>query len=277
MLRSLQRSVKVFIQDLAQVQQALAMAQKTLWVTSPNGDQKVVSVMDTTTIKEILQQCHEDDGQDCQATLIRGVTVLEPDMTVSEAGLKDGDEISLLFSDPFVEMASWTGEEMDHDLYVRVPPGTISIDPGAFRSCEALVKVVIPNSVTSIGMFAFVGCSSLTRVEIPNSVTSIGDFAFSGCSSMTQVEIPNSVVIIGDRAFRDCNSLKQVEIPNSVTNIGDSAFWGCSSLMQVEIPDSVTRIGADAFNGCSSLTDVKIPDSVIIGDRAFDGCSSLKK
>ena len=233
---------------------AVAMAQKTLWVTSPNGDQKVVSVMDTTTVKEILQQCHEDDGQDREANLIRGVTVLEPDMTVSEARLKDGDEVSLVWFDPFVEMACWTGEVMDRDLYVRIPPGTISIDPGAFRDCKALVKVVIPNSVTSIDTCAFAGCSSLKQVEIPKSVTSIDTCAFAGCSS-----------------------LKQVEIPKSVTSIDTCAFAGCSSLTQVEIPDSLTRIGTEAFSGCSSLTDVKIPDSAIIADRAFDGCSSLQK
>ena len=124
-------------------------------------------MMETTTVKEILQQCHEGCVQDRQSKLIRGVAVLEPDVTVIEAGLKDGDEVSLVWFDPFVEMASWTGEEMDHDLYVRVPPGTISIDEWAFRGCEALVKVVIPNSVTSIDTSAFAGCSSLTRVEIP--------------------------------------------------------------------------------------------------------------
>ena len=259
------------------VQQAVAMAHKTLWVTSPNGDQKVVSVMDTATVKEILQQCRGDEGQDREANLIRGVTVLEPDMTVSEARLKDGDEVSLVWFDPFVEMACWTGEVMDRDLYVRIPPGTISIDAGAFRGCKALVKVVIPNSVTKIHNCAFAGCSSLKQVEIPNSVANIGAEAFTGCRSLTQVKIPNSVVSVGDSAFRGCNSLKQVEIPNSVTRIGDGVFYGCSSLTQVGIPDSVTRIGTEAFSGCSSLTDVKIPDSVIIGDRAFDGCSSLKK
>ena len=58
---------------------AAAMAQKNLRVTSPNGDQRTVPVMDTTTVKEILQQCQEGDVQDRQATLIHGVTILELD------------------------------------------------------------------------------------------------------------------------------------------------------------------------------------------------------
>ena len=124
------------------------MAEKTLCVTSPNGDQRMLTVMDTTTVKEILQQFHEDEHlQDRQATLLRGVTVLEPDLTVSEAGLEEVDEISLVWSDPFVEMERWTGLG---DGYVRIPPGTRSIDERAFDDCSALVKIVIPESVISI-------------------------------------------------------------------------------------------------------------------------------
>ena len=260
----------------SQVQPAAAMAQKTLRVTSPNGDERTVFVVDTTTMGEILQQCQEDGVQDRQATLIQGVTVLEPDMTVSEVGLEDGAQISLLWSNLFVEMARWTGEEIGKDLYVRIPPGTTSIDPWAFNGCKALVKVVIPNSVTSIGAFAFYGCSSLIEINIPDSVKGLGGGVFHACHSLRQVEIPNSVTIIGEMAFRECSFLTQVEIPNSVTSIEDSAFCGCSSLTKVEIPKSVTRIAARAFENCSSLTEVNIPNSVTsIEEGTFCGCSSL--
>ena len=125
-----------YLSQVLQIVQALlsrkAMAQKTLTVSKPNGDQKMVSVMDSTTVGQILQQCHEVGVEDHQATLVRGVTLLEPDTTVSEASLEEGDELLFIWSDPFVEMASWTGEEMGKDLYVRIPPETTSIDHGAF-------------------------------------------------------------------------------------------------------------------------------------------------
>ena len=90
-------------------------------------------------------------------------------MTVSSfAGLEDGNEISLVWSDPFVEMASRSSEEMNQDLFVRIPPGFTSILPGAFRCCQALLKMVICNSVTSIQDGAFSGCTSLTQAEIPH-------------------------------------------------------------------------------------------------------------
>ena len=129
--------------------QPAAMTEKTLRITSANGDKRMVSVVDTTTVREILRQLQADDDQDRQATLLKGVMLLEPAMTVSKAGLEDGDEISLVWSQArFVEMASWTGREKSKDLYVRIPARIRSIEAWAFSDCNALVKVVIHNLVT---------------------------------------------------------------------------------------------------------------------------------
>ena len=58
------------------------------------------------------------------------------------------------------------------------------------KSCE---KIIIPATVeyykkdykvTSIGKEAFKGCESLKEVTIPDSVTSIGDYVFLRCSSL---------------------------------------------------------------------------------------------
>ena len=152
----------------------------------------------------------------------------------------------------------------------------ISIGDEAFRSCESLTSVTIPNSVTSIGKNAFQYCYFLTSVTIGNSVTSIGDYAFYGCSKLTSVTIPNSVTSIGEWAFYSCSSLISITIPNSVTSIGGGAFCFCSSLTSVTIPNSVTTIGYSAFSSCSSLTSVTIPNSVTsIESFTFSACSSL--
>lgn len=89
----------------------------------------------------------------------------------------------------------------------------------AFRWCDSLISVTIPNGVTSIEKRAFYGCSSLTSITIPDSVTSIKDSAFNKCSSLTSITIPNGVKSIKVNEFDGCTSLISITIPNSVTSI----------------------------------------------------------
>ena len=124
--------------------------------------------------------------------------------------------------------------------------------------------------VTAIGNSAFKYCDSLTEISLPDSVISIGSYAFEYCNSLTDIIIPDSVTSIGEGTFCDCTSLINIIIPDSVTSIGHSAFSGCDSLTDISIPDSVTSIGNWAFSGCDSLAGISIPDSVTsIGDAAF--------
>jgi hypothetical protein len=135
-------------------------------------------------------------------------------------------------------------------------------------------------SVTSIEAGAFRWCDSLTSVTIPDSVTSIGDEAFYYCDSLTSITIGDSVTSIGDGAFDSCTSLTSITIGDSVTSIGDGAFDGCDSLTSVTIPDSVTTIGSWAFAYCTSLTSVYCKATTppaLDGTYVFDYNSSGRK
>ena len=61
------------------------------------------------------------------------------------------------------------------------------IENEAFKECEFITSVVIPDSVKSIGASAFAKCSSLKRVMLGNSVISIGEKAFSDCYDLVEV------------------------------------------------------------------------------------------
>ncbi len=187
------------------------------------------------------------------------------------------------------------------------------IGDSAFKYCDSLTSVIIPDRVKSIGEEAFNFCTSLASMIIPNSVTSIDDFAFSFCGSLTDITIPDSVTSIGKGAFQYCISLTSITIPDSVTSIGDAAFGICTSMENIYvslgnknycdidgvlfnkavtelngypagksedyyiIPNGVTSIGNGAFVFCRSLTNIIIPDSVTsIGIQAFAVCTSLE-
>jgi hypothetical protein len=137
-----------------------------------------------------------------------------------------------------------------------------TIPENAFRGCETLVSITIPDSVTSIDDFAFFQCKSLTSVTIPNSVTFIGESAFAICTSLTSLTIGNGITRIPTKAFWGCTSLTSITIPNSVTDIWDKAFLECTNLTSITIPNSVTSIGWETFNFCTSLTSVTFQGTI---------------
>ena len=65
-------------------------------------------------------------------------------------------------------------------------------------------KYSIRDGVKVIGNNAFKRCEFLTNINIPNSVTNIGYEAFDCCVSLTSINIPDSVTNIGNKAFRGC-------------------------------------------------------------------------
>ena len=129
-----------------------------------------------------------------------------------------------------------------------------SISESAFKGCESLTDLIIPDSVSSIGDGAFKDCYKLRFITIPGSVSSIGRCVFCNCSSLTSITIPGSVTSIGIGAFENCTSLSRIILPRSITSIGNSAFEHCTSLTSITIPESVIFIGSYAFRYCDSAT-----------------------
>ena len=99
-----------------------------------------------------------------------------------------------------------------------------SIQKNAFKDCDLLTSVTIPDTVTAIGTSAFEGCDKLRKVTLSTSLTKIPDKCFYGCPKLDNVVIPDSVESIGDLAFARCTALKSITIPGSVYAISADAF-----------------------------------------------------
>ena len=157
---------------------------------------------------------------------------------------------------------------------VSTPEGIISIDYNAFKGCQNLESVTLPESLTTLGDYAFSSCKLLKTIKIPSGVIAIPDQCFDGCSSLESVTIPEGVTTIGDYAFGYCN-LNALTLPESLEKIGGYAFTGNKSLKSVNIPAKVKTIETEAFNSCG-LTELVIPEGVqTIGYNTF-GRNSLQ-
>ena len=138
-------------------------------------------------------------------------------------------------------------------IYNGITYNVTSIAANAFRHCEGIKSIIIPEGVTSIGASAFEDCNNLTIIVIPESVTSIGGSAFYGCRSLTSLELPSGITNIGSYAFNGCTALTNLIIPSNVTDIGESAFAWCSGLINITIPKGVVVMGRNAFQGYKSI------------------------
>ena len=183
----------------------------------------------------------------------------------------------------------------------------MSIGDSAFKRCENIESISIPDGLENIGDFAFKSCKNLESIMIPNGVRSIGKEAFYGCNLLEEIVIPASVTSIGNSALAYCTKLESIKVdsgnrayyvegnclmekaskklvrgcvgsivPVDTKIIGPNAFSGLVSLTQIEIPEGVESICYEAFSNCYELKEAKIPSSVTsIGESAFTACKKL--
>lgn len=153
---------------------------------------------------------------------------------------------------------------------VAIPEGVEQIDDSAFNGCTDLASVTLPGTLEQIGDLAFVNCESLKSVTVPEGVWRIGKEAFRGCIKLESVVLPESLTRTGDSVFQDCDRLTSINIPASLTTIADAFLYECTSLESLIIPEGVETIGEYAFYNCYNLKSLTFPESVTsIGDQAF--------
>lgn len=86
-------------------------------------------------------------------------------------------EVTSLESDAAYEGCIEIPASVNHD---NLTFDVVAIGDNAFKGCEALNAVILPESVVTIGSGAFADCSSLKGLNLPGGVDAIGDKAFLG-------------------------------------------------------------------------------------------------
>ena len=177
----------------------------------------------------------------------------------------------------------------------------------AFRFCENLQTLEVPDTLVNIGRFAFYGCESLESLTLPENLEHIGSFAFYGADKLNLYFASDflplyldenwddglnsyhvgvsRVLTQGDWKYALLNSgkvsiieylgsdttvdLTALNLGEDIVGIGGHAFAD-SAVTRVILPDSLTTIQAFAFSG-SALESVSIPANVeFVGRSAFE-------
>lgn len=89
---------------------------------------------------------------------------------------------------------------------VYISPGVEIIDDGAFKNCEKLKEISLPEGLSRIGYGAFSGCNNLVSITIPDSVTSLSDSVFDFCTSLKELHIGSgltSIVDVDEYSFKN--------------------------------------------------------------------------
>ncbi len=168
------------------------------------------------------------------------------------------------------------------DLEITVPETykdfpVKEIADSAFKECENITSVKLPDSITTIGSYAFAFCKNLKSINIPNAVTKLETSAFTNCDKLEKVTLGSGLITIGMNVFNYCYSLEEITFPNSLQRIEYGAFAYCKGLKNITIHENITHIGGMAFYDCKGLTNVIIPQTVITMETdVFEGCSNLK-
>ena len=144
--------------------------------------------------------------------------------------------------------------------------GTFSFGDYAFRGCEFLQDIYLPDGVTEIPKGMFMDCLDLKSVNLGQNIERVADDAFMNCPSLRSIDVEygskyfsyRSVAVLVDvdetKLLRYPPAKRDEEytsIPSTVTHICNNAFADVVNLKSLLIPDSVQSFGDNVFTGCS--------------------------
>lgn len=188
----------------------------------------------------------------------------------------------------------------------------VFIREGAFKGCDNLTSIILPDSMRSVSCSVFGECyDKIEEIHVPDNfmdesgldcLINLQRFLVSDKNERYSVidgvlfnkakdmicrfpkgrggaySIPNSVNLINVKAFENCTKLTSIDIPGSVKCINDFAFYKCKGLNNINMSDGVEKIGHRAFDCIVNCEKLYIPKSVRdIGSYAFDHIEKLKE
>ncbi len=79
-----------------------------------------------------------------------------------------------------------------------------------FGTVPATLNTVTILGGTKVADGAFKGCDTISTVNLPDGITSIGKEAFADCAGLSVITLPKTVTSVADDAFVECKKLRTV-------------------------------------------------------------------
>lgn len=136
-------------------------------------------------------------------TMLPALSMLAQDRPVMGTVLLNGKEIPAEYrlSGSQATLGSGRNACIPHHSSGRlIVPSTITVDGSTY-------------DVTAISPMAFRLCNNITFVQLPEGVESIGNFAFKGCAGLVELALPSTLQTIGSGAFVGLSGLKCIYCP----------------------------------------------------------------
>lgn len=185
-------------------------------------------------------------------------------------------------------------------MEIQIPSTVVSIGNYAFVDVANLNHVTFAENsqLTSIGEYAFKGCQSLQEIIMPNSVTTLGKYGFYQCKALKSIHFSDDLNSLPERICSECTGLKEVHLPvgvksidrwcfngavfttidfpASLSSIGRESFLDCPNLQEVKLPLKLSTLDYGVFRNCSQLKYIELPSYVETYDRTFYNCDAIE-
>lgn len=147
----------------------------------------------------------------------------------------------------------------------------------AFKDCDMLEEVILPQGLRTIDCYCFEGCLKLSKIILPSDLMQLSGGAFYKCFSLERISIPKNITSIPVECFADCVNLSEIILPEGLREINDYAFIGCMNLSRIVLPSGLLKIGAAAFTG-TCIKDIVIPRSAVLDvTGGLTTCETIKR
>ncbi|MBE6637286.1 MAG: leucine-rich repeat domain-containing protein [Ruminococcaceae bacterium] len=161
------------------------------------------------------------------------------------------------------------------DVLFEENSSLITIESGAFNTCQNLQSIVLPEGLETIASGAFLGCDKLKEVTFPSTLKTIGKNAFCYSAALSKIYIKdlaawcnisfenkysNPAYIAKAMYTIDGEPITDLVIPEGVTRVSAFAFCNVKSITRIFFPESLESIESNAFANCNSVTEMHVAD-----------------